>query len=555
MQPREEESPAPASRAHASRVSLTTKLTLGFAFALVLQVVQALLSGHYTQAALDAIAEVTQSVEADRSARDLLNTIELARKELATTEDPERWRPEDCAALLVFLRALDETAETLNESPALHEGFDTSLAQIDRSLRGGFEELSRLTHSVGAESRDLDTTEESAEFLHDHLQRIAESIDVLRLQLNEQIEAGLKREKAVHDLPARASLMITLLAGVVLSAFTFWYSGQVARPIKKAQSDLEARVQERTHNLKQALQRIEQEMQERERLHEQLLDASREAGKAEIATSVLHNVGNVLNSVNVSADLLLESLVTQKVEMLAKTSDLLQDKAQTKEAGRFLQDDPRGQRFPELLSELSAHISRGNLSMRDEVRGLRDNIEHIKQIVTAQQGYARSMGVHVAIEIERLIREVCTISNISVPLQLDVEPTPGLRADKGRLMQILTNLLRNANAAVLEAGRTDGYIGVIARWRDEHLHVSVADTGVGIEPANLTRIFAHGFTTKSDGHGFGLHYCANAAKEMGGSLSVRSDGLGLGATFTLILPRIPPEIPQDPQPRLEVPSI
>jgi signal transduction histidine kinase len=70
--------------------------------------------------------------------------------------------------------------------------------------------------------------------------------------------------------------------------------------------------------------------------------------------------------------------------------------------------------------------------------------------------------------------------------------------------------------------------------------IRVEDNGIGIPPENLTRIFSHGFTTRPDGHGFGLHIGAINAREMGGSLSVASEGTGRGATFTLILPMSPP---------------
>jgi signal transduction histidine kinase len=69
--------------------------------------------------------------------------------------------------------------------------------------------------------------------------------------------------------------------------------------------------------------------------------------------------------------------------------------------------------------------------------------------------------------------------------------------------------------------------------------IIVRDNGVGILPENLTRIFGHGFTTKKDGHGFGLHSGALAAKQMNGALSVQSAGPGKGAAFTLELPIAP----------------
>jgi C4-dicarboxylate-specific signal transduction histidine kinase len=104
------------------------------------------------------------------------------------------------------------------------------------------------------------------------------------------------------------------------------------------------------------------------------------------------------------------------------------------------------------------------------------------------------------------------------------------------VLQILVNLIRNAKYACDEAGRPDKRLSMRVTKGDELVRIAVRDNGIGIPPENLTRIFGHGFTTKKDGHGFGLHSGALAAKELGGSLTAHSDGVGRGATFTLELP-------------------
>ena len=112
-----------------------------------------------------------------------------------------------------------------------------------------------------------------------------------------------------------------------------------------------------------------------------------------------------------------------------------------------------------------------------------------------------------------------------------------MAVDKHSVLQILLNLLRNAEEAIDDAGKPEKLIRVrIRRYGDDRVRIEVSDTGVGLAPENLTRIFAHGFTTKPHGHGFGLHSGALAAKQLGGALWAESDGPGLGATFTLELP-------------------
>ena len=107
------------------------------------------------------------------------------------------------------------------------------------------------------------------------------------------------------------------------------------------------------------------------------------------------------------------------------------------------------------------------------------------------------------------------------------------------VLQILLNLLRNAKRAIDDAGKPERLIRIrIRRYGDDRVRIEVTDSGVGLAPENATRIFAHGFTTKLDGHGFGLHSGALAARQLGGSLWAESDGPGLGATFTLELPSV-----------------
>jgi len=105
--------------------------------------------------------------------------------------------------------------------------------------------------------------------------------------------------------------------------------------------------------------------------------------------------------------------------------------------------------------------------------------------------------------------------------------------------QILVNLVRNAKHACVESGRATKRLTVRVAADEGLVKVAVTDDGIGIPAENLTRIFNHGFTTRKHGHGFGLHSGALAAKEMGGSLTVESAGVGQGATFTLELPLHP----------------
>jgi signal transduction histidine kinase len=113
--------------------------------------------------------------------------------------------------------------------------------------------------------------------------------------------------------------------------------------------------------------------------------------------------------------------------------------------------------------------------------------------------------------------------------------------EKHKVLQILVNPVRNAKHACADSGHQEKRLTIRVSNGDDRIRIAVKDNGVGIPRENLTRIFAHGFTTKKDGHGFGLHSGVLAAKEMGGSLGLHSNGVGQGATFTLELPLLSPK--------------
>ncbi len=278
-----------------------------------------------------------------------------------------------------------------------------------------------------------------------------------------------------------------------------------------------------------------------EKTHQQLMLASRQAGMAEIASNVLHNVGNVLNSVNVSATLVADGLKKSKAVNLGKIVALLDEHAA--DLGAYLSSDPRGRQLPDYLRQMSEHVVQEQRGAVIELDSLRKNIEHIKDIVAMQQSYAKVSGLMEVLNVTDLIEDSLQMNEGAftrhgVQIVREFQEVPPTSVEKHKVLQILVNLIRNAKYACDEGGRDDKQMTIRLRADAKHVRISVADNGVGIPPENLTRIFNHGFTTRKDGHGFGLHSGALAAKELGGSLSVQSDGPGQGATFTLELPCI-----------------
>jgi PAS domain S-box-containing protein len=279
-------------------------------------------------------------------------------------------------------------------------------------------------------------------------------------------------------------------------------------------------------------------------LHKQLLETSRQAGMAEVATSVLHNVGNVLNSINISTSLMAERIHHSGVVNLGKAVALMQ--AHKADLGGFLTSDPKGRELPAYLGLLSEHLVQEHGQILQEIASLTRNVEHIKQIVAMQQNHAHVSGVPEQLSVAELVEDALRLNEAAMErhqIQVIREYPAALTAtvDKHKVLQILVNLIRNAKYAVDEGDPPQRQITLrVGATKEDHVQISITDNGVGIAEENLVRIFRHGFTTRKTGHGFGLHSGALAAKELGGSLTVHSDGPGKGATFILDFPRRPP---------------
>jgi len=274
-----------------------------------------------------------------------------------------------------------------------------------------------------------------------------------------------------------------------------------------------------------------------------LLASARQAGMAEIASNVLHNVGNVLNSVNVSASLVNRTMRESRALGLVKAVELMN--GQGADLGRFLTEDDKGKLLPGYVSKVVAALVEEQRGVIGELESLTKSIEHVKDIVAMQQSYAGGVNLVESLQVRDLLEDALRMSATSlarrrVEVVRDYADLPLLLLDKPRLLQILVNLIGNAGQAM--EGREGGTRRVTLRADitgaadERHLRIRVEDEGEGIAPENMESIFAHGFTTRKTGHGFGLHSCILAAQAMGGTLTAHSDGVGKGATFTLMLP-------------------
>ena len=274
----------------------------------------------------------------------------------------------------------------------------------------------------------------------------------------------------------------------------------------------------------------------------ELVDTARQAGMAEVAVGVLHNVGNVLNSVNVTTTIIGGKMRKSKAQSLGKIVAMLRE--HEGKLGEFLEKDAKGIEVLSYLEKLSQVICTEQRDVLSELETLAKNVEHMKEIVSAQQSYATAVPLVEFLSAGDLLEDAQRINLTSlgrhqVKIEKNYSDSHHISGDKHKVLQILVNLINNAKQAMgnseIKILTLSTRVGPAGR-----IQISVSDTGCGIHPDNLNRIFSHGFTTKKGGHGFGLHSSVLAAREMKGSLTVQSEGPGRGTTFTLELPAAMP---------------
>ncbi len=273
----------------------------------------------------------------------------------------------------------------------------------------------------------------------------------------------------------------------------------------------------------------------------EVIRTARLAGMSEIATGVLHNVGNVLNSVNVSANLVTRKTEELPVRDLGTMREVLAEHED--DLGTFVTEDARGKHLLPFLTELYNSLDTQRKTILEELGGLSKGVEHMGELVRSQQSFAGRAGVLEPTSLARQFEAALAICRQAgrdardVEVVHDYEDLGDVEIDRHKIMEILVNLIKNALDAMDEAGTEEKSLTLRIRGlAEERVQLEVTDSGPGIAADDLARIFNHGFTTKKDGHGYGLHVSANAAVEMKGSLHAESDGPGRGATFVLELP-------------------
>ncbi len=407
---------------------------------------------------------------------------------------------------------------------------------------------SRVDEITSSASPVLDISEDSEEVV------AYSTLDDMRHQPTIVVRAKAERRISKTGSAAMASgaILDATMGFFVLLCLILILNQIVLRPIQEltehtqktgADENFRARLDSDRQDEFGALGRgFDQMMSRLEKARGELLETARTAGKSELATGILHNVGNVLNSVNISASLVGQRLDDMCIGDLERLADVLSQ--HSADLSSFLTEDPRGKHIEPFLGALVRQLKEERLSVRDEVQSLTDGIEHICELIKSQQGIAKKTSLLEFTNLAERFDEALMITQKAQgeSSQLVVikryEQLPEIELDKHRLLEILVNLIQNARQAT--SGPSQEVLLELRQAGNGMIALSVADNGCGIAKEDLVRIFSMGYTTRDDGHGFGLHSCANVAKEMGGSLRVDSDGVGRGACFTLEVPETPP---------------
>ncbi len=292
--------------------------------------------------------------------------------------------------------------------------------------------------------------------------------------------------------------------------------------------ELEKRVEDRTLQLVAA--------------QEELMDKAHRAGMAVIATDSIHNIGNILNSVNVSIEEMGNVLSHSKLGGLQKLSHLLSDHEQN--LGNFFQKDPRAALLPRYLTGLASTLSSEQEVIQDEISCLVTKFNLMRDVVMTQQNYAKmnleTVNASIIDIVEDALRiQAPSLSDLEIRIHRNYRNKLTATLAKAKLVHVVTNLIKNSKEALKDKpkdGKPPEMWIRISKTENGWGEIRVTDNGCGIHKSSIKRIFNHGFTTKKNGFGFGLHSCANLMAEMGGHVLAESNGEGKGATFIVKFP-------------------
>lgn len=276
-----------------------------------------------------------------------------------------------------------------------------------------------------------------------------------------------------------------------------------------------------------------------ELLNKKLLAMARQAGMSDVATSVLHNIGNVLNSLGVSSSVLHDKIENISSTKLLNLINLIEDNLN--DQYRYFSEDPIGKKLFQYIFLIAKESDVDKKSLLEEVDQISLHVKHIKYVVSMQQSIAKPIKMTSTIIVSKLIKQIIKrysnqIDAHKIIVTQNYESELAILTDQYKLEQIIQNVLQNAIESLIQNQSLYKKLIISTNSSNDQMLIKIADNGVGISADDINKIFNFGYTTREEGHGFGLHYSALAAKELDGELQVVSKGKLQGAEFILTLP-------------------
>ena len=312
------------------------------------------------------------------------------------------------------------------------------------------------------------------------------------------------------------------------------------RSIREHNKQLERQVADRTSELQDKNRDLKATLHELELTRSKLVEKARKAGMADVATGVIHNVGNILNSINVSVSIIDETLKDSRLENFKRANKMLADHLDDLE--HFILSNPKGKKLLQYYLKVEKPLEKEHEGIKIQKERLQEKVNLIIEAIAAQQNFAKADVVKEKVDLRQICEDALILQSGSIErhdlvVKKDYKHIDQVEIEKMKVMHVLFNLIKNAKESLIES-EVDERIIAIACWQDaDYVYLSISDNGTGISMADQNKIFNYGYTTKDKGHGYGLHSCANYMKEMNGQISVDSKGPGEGAAFTIAFVR------------------
>ncbi len=309
---------------------------------------------------------------------------------------------------------------------------------------------------------------------------------------------------------------------------------------KRAEAELEKSNSELADHKEHLEEIVKKRTQELKDTQEKLIKKAHKAGMADIATGTLHNIGNILSSVKTSTQFIRNNYKSEFFDKFKKANTLLRENKDNIED--FILHNPKSKKLIQYYLKLEEGIDEDTGIIKEHIDRLSDKVEAIADVIAAQQSYAGAASLTENFNLSDIIEDALTMQqeslseyNISIEKEFnDIQEVP---VQKTKLIHLLVNLINNAKDAMTKISPEKRKLTIMLSSENENVNIKIKDTGIGISSENLQKIFSHGYTTKKDGHGFGLHSCANYMTEMNGRMWAESEGEDKGATFVMAFPK------------------